>query len=153
MQNESDRALLHQAKAEQKELQARMYELMVHRMGAAPLRIVPPDSDTYIPHAWVEGAEWRRLCQDARYIRMVMIRGNTGVESKLHFHEHSELVVLQRGEIRVWVNGARHELSEGDAITIPPYNMHRILFSEPSEMLTLWFPSGEDTTPQVSQHV
>ena len=129
-------------RSESSALKRRMYELAFQTLGGPKLIVLPEHGD-WAPHSYVEGARWRRLCHEIRYARLALIEAPMGAESKLHYHEHGELIIVQSGTMNVWIDGVLHQLEEGVSISVPQLTPHRIVFTSSVRMFALWFPAVE----------
>jgi uncharacterized cupin superfamily protein len=74
-----------------------------------------------------------------------VIRGGSGSGRAPYTHEgEEECVLVLDGELRVWLDGARYDLVEGDAITFPCRTPHRWENPGASDARVLWIvtPAG-----------
>ena len=48
-----------------------------------------------------------------------------GVKFPLHRHPHEQIGFIQKGAMRIWIEGDVHDLQEGDGYVVPPNAEHR----------------------------
>ena len=59
--------------------------------------------------------------------------GESGGETRTHWHREIELIAVLAGQVRFFINGEPYDLSKGDVLTIPPCAIHRAVALENRE--------------------
>ena len=58
------------------------------------------------------------------------VLGESGGETRSHWHREIELIAVLAGQVRFFINGEPYDLSKGDVLTIPPCAIHRAVTLE-----------------------
>ncbi len=103
----------------------------------APVYVQPPKD--FGPWPYGEGV-WRKAICDVPRMHGAVIQAEES-DTPPHYHIETELIIVTAGHLIVWVETARHDLTESSTLIIPAYTHHRVAICSTTEFSLLWFPS------------
>lgn len=95
------------------------------------------------------GATRRGICGNLISAVMVENAPETVFDGKTHWHEHEQLLIVVRGEVRIVIDGQQMDARPGDLVFFPSGSRHAVIGTGPEgcAYYEIFAPARSDQLP------
>ena len=90
----------------------------------------------------------RRVLAYTEHLMIVEVVCEQGGVGSVHTHPHWQNTYIRKGRFRLTIDGAEHEVAEGDSIAFPPDIPHGMVCLEAGALLDIFTPMRKDFVPE-----
>ena len=100
-----------------------------------------------VPLQPLGGGVSRRVLAYSEQLMIVEVVCEQGGAGSVHTHPNWQNTYIRKGRFRFTINGAEHEVAEGDSIAFPPDIPHGMVCLEAGALLDIFPPRRKDFVP------
>ena len=101
-----------------------------------------------VPLQPLGGGVSRRVLAYTEQLMIVEVVCEQGGVGSVHTHPHWQNTYIRKGRFRFTIDGAEHEVAEGDSIAFPPDIPHGMVCLEAGALLDIFTPMRKDFVPE-----
>ena len=97
-----------------------------------------------VPLTSLGGGVSRRVLAYSEQLMIVEVVCEEGGVGSVHTHPHWQNTYIRKGRFRFTIDGAEHEVAEGNTIAFPPEIPHGMVCLEKGALLDIFTPMRKD---------